>query len=118
MKLGDLRHGDKLVCLRIVDNTQFAHFNLKVRSIDKDYGDVSVITDNLDVYRFSRLPEHDINGLRVILIGRGFYDNDDNTELPDEFIFETVEDCKEFAEKYCKDKIKNYEEAIQTIETW
>lgn len=114
MKIGDLKCGDRLICLRILHqlHPQVSYFYLTVTKVGSGCY-ISVISDNFERYVFSRLAIHEINGLSVILDNGGEID-----ERIDSFIFETLEDCKEFVEKYCKEKIKDYEQIIQTSKSW
>ena len=110
MRLSKLKRGDEIWCLRIKNDTLVYFKASVISSLD---GNVSILSEYLSEYTFTRLPEKEINGLFVILDSGGEIDNDVR-----EYIFETLDACKEFAIKYCKNKIKTYEQNIQTIEAW
>lgn len=110
MKFKDLKIGDKLVCLRMMNDT-LVHFNLKITA--KACYSFSVISDSLDTYTFTVPEERDINRKPVIL-DNGSDNYNDNRE----YLFETLDECKKFAIEYCQEKIKSYEKTIQSIKSW
>ncbi len=110
-KLKDLKRGDKLVCLRISDDN-FVHFNIEVQNVDRHR--FHVRSENLDRYTFTRIDENNINGLRVVLDDGGdleYYDFE-------EYLFESLEDCKKFAKEYCEKKINTYKNINNLIDSW
>lgn len=113
MKFDDLKIGDELICLRIKDNIAI-HINLKITA--RSHYKFNVISDTLtlDTYTFTVPSNKEINE-KLIILDNGSEICDENIQ---EYLFESLEDCKKFASDYYKQKINKYEETIQRIEAW
>ena len=110
--LGELHLGDKLVCLRIRDNIAVYKI-LTVTAIQAESRTVLVKSDDLDRYSFSRDFTNKIHGLYIVLNSGGDID-----DLMEEYLFEDILSCKNFAKQYFQNKIHSYEKTIQGIEAW
>lgn len=115
MKLNELKPGDKLWCLRVdIYILKIVCIELKVVSIVRDYR-LDVRSNFLERYSIYGSLDKEINGKHVYLdCGQP----EEVTTYIEEYLFETLDSCKEFAIEYCKNKIKAYEQNIQTIEAW
>ena len=111
-KFKDLRLGDGFLCLRVY-GTKFVCFWLTIQATDYE-STYHVISDNFDKYTIMISGDSDINGSTIILFSGGEYIDEELKE----YAFETLEDCKKFAIDYCQKKVKEYEQAIQSIESW
>ena len=76
--------------------------------------DYNVISDTLDTYTFTVPSNKEINE-KLIILDNGSEICDENIR---EYLFESIDDCKNFANDYYKQKIANYEKTLETIKTW
>lgn len=111
MNFDDLKIGDELICLRIKDDIAI-YINLKITA--RSHYKFNVISDTLDTYTFTVPSNKEVNK-KLIILDNGSDTYDDSIR---EYLFESLEACRNFAINYYEQKIKKYEETIQRIKAW
>lgn len=117
---GELNVGDVLYCVRKEDS-YFEHYKLKIIEINKDNKYVITESNNGESYMFYYDDNNDIIQKRKH-VELQTYDKtikawEYNDDLKD-FVFETLEESRNFVFNICRNKITEYLKTIIEVSRW